>query len=661
MIRRRFLIVAVQLLSIVAATRLAPRAALAASPPTNVEQYMLEVVNRGRLNPDGEVWRLRNQTWGDTGSPQAPDLNEGIAAASALGHESRQPLALNDMLIQAARDYSNTLLANNAFQHTYGGTDPGSRMSAAGYSFSGNWGWGENLSLTYASFPLTMDASMANSQYQGLFIDGNVAGRGHRENLMSDSMKEVGIGMAATSSASYTPPGGSGNWYAVITTQDFAYSGGSFSGKPFLTGVVYSDTSVNNFYDPGEGLGGGTVSATLTSGGSATTTTTWSSGGYSLPLSPGTYNVTFSSSGLSGPITYSNVVVGTSNVKLDASSDLGVWNLDGSGTWSTPGNWSGVEPSGSGKSAYFGGKITSARTISISAADTVGTIAFNSSASYSITGTSTLTLALSGDRARVFDYAGSHSIGTPINLASGVDVTVLAASDSLTLAGAISTPSGQSLVKLGKGTLSLAGSNTFNGLTVADGTLSVSSGSALGSSGGTLGFASDNTAILATAAVTIANAILVASGSGGTRTLGATITSGTATFGGGITLNHDVLLTSSSGGFVRFSGSLTGSGSLTKVGAGKLVLSGSNDFSGGTTVSAGVLIVANVNALRSGTSLTVGNSAPFASDIVPAPAPTIAATAVPEPSSLPLLAVAVTLAAWRLGIFNIRRARDGAP
>ena len=50
--------------------------AVSGDTPTDEEQYMLEVVNRARLNPDAEVYRLRGQTWGDTGNPQPPDLNE---------------------------------------------------------------------------------------------------------------------------------------------------------------------------------------------------------------------------------------------------------------------------------------------------------------------------------------------------------------------------------------------------------------------------------------------------------------------------------------------------------------------------------------------------------------------------------------------------------
>jgi autotransporter-associated beta strand protein len=444
--------------------------AFAGYTPTNQEQYMLEVVNRARLNPDGEVYRLRNQTWGDTGSPRRADLNEGITS-SFLTHEPRQPLAFNDTIIQAARNYSQTLLNNNAFQHDFGGTDPGSRMTAAGYSFSGSWSWGENLALTYASYPLSIDAGMVDSQYNGLFIDGNVSGRGHRRNLLNGSMKEVGIGIVNSTSASYTPPGGSGKWYAVITTQDFAYSTGSSSGKAFLTGVVYNDAVTdNNFYDPGEGLGSATVAATPVGGGTASTVSTWSSGGYSLPLAPGTYNVTFSGGGLASSITYANVTIGSTNVKLDASSDLGVWNADASGNWSTSGSWSGVAPSGSGKAAIFAAKATAARTISLTSPQTVGSLSFNNAtAGYAISGSSTLTMQLAGDRARAFVYAGSHSMSTPISLASGLDVTVLSATDSLTFSGPISNPTAQSIVKLGMGTLVLSGSNSYTGGTVVSG------------------------------------------------------------------------------------------------------------------------------------------------------------------------------------------------
>ncbi len=93
------------LLLLIALVGVAP----AATDPTAEEQYLLEIINRTRWNPDAEVFRLSNQTWGDTGSPATPDLNEGITN-SVINDDHAQPLAFNRNIIQAARDYSTTLL-----------------------------------------------------------------------------------------------------------------------------------------------------------------------------------------------------------------------------------------------------------------------------------------------------------------------------------------------------------------------------------------------------------------------------------------------------------------------------------------------------------------------------------------------------------------------
>ena len=79
-----------------------------------------------------------------------------------------------------------------------------------------------------------------------------------------------------------------------MATQDFGTTGSSV----FLTGVAYSDSVVkDNFYTVGEGLPGVTITATHTERSRGLSTTSWNSGGYSLPLSAGTYTVT----GTGGP------------------------------------------------------------------------------------------------------------------------------------------------------------------------------------------------------------------------------------------------------------------------------------------------------------------------------------------------------------------------
>lgn len=280
--------------------------------PTSYEQYQLELVNRARANPGAEVTRLSSLTWGNTGAPVAPSLNEGLPPGT-ITNTLRQPLAFNPNLIKSARDYSALLLAYNAFTHYFGGTSPTSRMTSAGYSFSGSWGNAENLSWTGSTGPMSINTTTTETLHNNLFVDGDVYGRGHRLDLLDAEMKEIGIGLVY--GTGFNGGAGGQTFNSVMTTQDFAYE----TGSPFITGVVYRDTDANNFYSPGEGVGGVTVTATPTGGGAALTATTWSSGGYSLRVPAGSYTMAFT-----GAFTTANtlpsgsVSMGSTNQKVDA-------------------------------------------------------------------------------------------------------------------------------------------------------------------------------------------------------------------------------------------------------------------------------------------------------------------------------------------------------
>jgi hypothetical protein len=299
----------------VAALVLGAAPARAQLPPTEYEQYMLELINRARANPNAEVVRLSGFTWGNTGSPATPDLNEGLAPGT-ISSAAKQPIALNTRLIQAAVDYSNTLLANDAFTHTFGGTSPSSRMTAAGYTFSAPAGAGENLAVTASSGPHTVTRAVVDQHHVNLFIDGNVTGRGHRINLMNASWREVGLGIRAGTDYDFfaTLP----NANAVITTQDFAFTGAA-GGGPFITGVAYRELNGDNFYTPGigEALGNYTVTAFLANTSTqAGTATTFASGGYGISVAPNqTYDVLFANGGNSW--LFQDVGVTTLNVKVD--------------------------------------------------------------------------------------------------------------------------------------------------------------------------------------------------------------------------------------------------------------------------------------------------------------------------------------------------------
>lgn len=261
--------------------------------PTAYEQYMLELVNRARMNPEAEVQR----------NPKVASLNEDLAPGT-ISSTAKQPLAFNLKLIDAARQHSQWMLNNNTFSHTgAGGSDPGSRMRAAGYSFTGSWTWGENISWSGTTGTPNL-TSMVAQQHDNLFDSP-----GHRTNLMNDAFKEVGLGVLVGQFSGYN---------AVMTTQNFAKSGTS----SYLTGVIFDDKVLNDdFYTVGEGLGGITVTARRQSDNTVFTTTTFGSGGYQLALVPATYQITFSGGSLGSAVTR-NVTLGAQNVKVDLATDL---------------------------------------------------------------------------------------------------------------------------------------------------------------------------------------------------------------------------------------------------------------------------------------------------------------------------------------------------
>ncbi|MGB7274298.1 MAG: CAP domain-containing protein, partial [Geitlerinemataceae cyanobacterium] len=275
--------------------------------PTAQDQLMLEMVNRARENPQAEADRLLGG-----------DLNEGLASGT-ISTAAKQPLAFNLNLNAAAEGHSQWMLDNNVFSHTgANGSSSGTRMADAGYPFTGGWGRGENLAWKGTTGSVNFTQFVINN-HDNLFVDDGVAGRGHRKNLMNASYREVGI---SSLEGPFTTSSGR-TYNSVMSTQDFAYSSNR---GPFLTGVAYTDAVTDDdFYTVGEGLGGVTVTAVDTSNPSNTaSTTTWSSGGYTLELSTGNYNVTFSgdfnNDGQNDTVTQS-VTIGSENVKVDLTTD----------------------------------------------------------------------------------------------------------------------------------------------------------------------------------------------------------------------------------------------------------------------------------------------------------------------------------------------------
>jgi len=255
-----------------------------ARQPTAQEVLMVELINRARANPEAEAARY------------SMGLNDGITG-TAITATAKPPLAHNLLLIDSARIHSQWMLDADIFSHTGNNNSTATqRMIAAGYSFTGSSANGENIAWggsTGSSINLT---DYAVVQHQGLFESP-----GHRVNILNADFREIGVGQKQ----GYFAYEGR-NYLASMITQNFALSGSSY----YLTGVVYSDTNNNSFYNVGEGLSGVTISF------NGKSYPVFASGAYSIPVTNGSYNLTITGDVL-GTTVYHSALVGGANLKVD--------------------------------------------------------------------------------------------------------------------------------------------------------------------------------------------------------------------------------------------------------------------------------------------------------------------------------------------------------
>ena len=220
------------------------------------EQLLLELINRGRLDPSGEAARF------------GISLNEGLASGT-ISAAPKAPLALDIDLNESSAGHSSWMLAADIFSHTgVGGSSSNDRMRAAGYDFGGYWGSAENISWRGTTGSLNTTA-MIHEHYKGLFLS-----EGHRENTMGN-YREVGI---AQETGSFTKNGTTYN--SSMLTENFARTGT----EAFITGVAFTDRDGDRFYDVGEGRSGITVDWLGNSGGAAATA---GAGGYAVGIPTG--------------------------------------------------------------------------------------------------------------------------------------------------------------------------------------------------------------------------------------------------------------------------------------------------------------------------------------------------------------------------------------
>jgi autotransporter-associated beta strand protein len=198
------------------------------------------------------------------------------------------------------------------------------------------------------------------------------------------------------------------------------------------------------------------------------------------------------------------------------------------------------------------------------------------------------------------------NITNNIGIGSGVTATVDNNGNNLALSGVISGSG--TVAKIGSGTLTLSGANTYGGsTTVANGVLSIASDANLGTAPGSatanslvLGSSTADLLLTGTATLNTTRGIGIGATSGSTPgTALIDVSSGTLTING-----------------VIASAGNTGANNLTingSSGTGTVVLGGANTFSGTTLISAGTLTLGNSLALQNSTLNYISGTLGFGS------------------------------------------------
>ncbi len=271
------------------------------SGPSAQQAYMLELLNLARTNPSQAAQRFTTNLSANVEATLAyyninlPQVEQTIASAPV-----KPPLAWNDSVASAAQWQSQDQ-ANTGVQSHVGsdGSNFTTRMQRAGYTNAVSTG--EDI-YAYSTSP---DEAM-----QAFLIDWGVADAGHRMNIQQpntapgQAYRDAGVGIVNTAPGSKIGP--------EIITVDF---GSQQNEQATLMGLAYNDLNGDNFYEPGEGQGGVTVTATNLATGASQSTQTQGAGYYALSLAPGNYKVTATEGNLL--LNSQNVNVGNLNVEVD--------------------------------------------------------------------------------------------------------------------------------------------------------------------------------------------------------------------------------------------------------------------------------------------------------------------------------------------------------
>lgn len=285
--------------------------------PNAKEQYMLELINRMRINPDAEYDLLVDSTNEDIQTALSffnVDLEELRSQWDNL--QPAQPLAWSNQLHDSAVTHTQLMIDNDEQSHNFPNElGLGDRIRDTGYQFTAVaeniYAYGSSVFETHGAFAIDW----------GLGVNGIQNPPGHRIAIMSDNYREVGIGILSEDNPG-TQVG------SLLTTQHFANSQDlATTDTSWLLGTAFYDVDNDDFYSVGEGLSDFTVKVSgISNPNFSTSIQTLSAGGYQTLLSPGEYQVEFIRN--NNTIKTEKVTIDDENVKLDLVIEGKTYQLD---------------------------------------------------------------------------------------------------------------------------------------------------------------------------------------------------------------------------------------------------------------------------------------------------------------------------------------------
>lgn len=294
------------------ATETLERRLLLTFDPSPLEQEMLELLNRFRSNPEGELDELLSShpsplTAFDPDVQVAIDffdVDGAVLESQFQGLNPAPPLAWNEALATAGFNHNQLMIQHDLQSHQLPGEDGLlERDVEAGYIWEFSVRVGENV-FAYSHSVIYGHAAFVIDWGHG--PNGIQDPAGHRINMLDQGFQEVGISIVEENNPGTTVG-------PLVISQEFGRRGNY--GNPAVLGVAFDDLNGDGFYNAGEGLAGVTIELTGDNG--TFTTTSLSAGGYQVKVPAGTYTATASGGGLGGTVREFNVSVGGSNVKVD--------------------------------------------------------------------------------------------------------------------------------------------------------------------------------------------------------------------------------------------------------------------------------------------------------------------------------------------------------